>query len=356
MKNNKIENIKITKLDKSRVEIIGSISTEEFSSFRKKAIENINNEIVMDGFRKGKVPESTLVAKVGEMTILEEMAELALSKIYPEIIINEKIDALGHPEINITKLAKDNPLEFKIITTITPEIKLGDYKKIAKNSKAEKEENLEVSDKEIDDAILRIRKSRVDHSGHDHERMSPEEHEKAIENSMPELNDAFVKTLGDFKDIADLKEKIKFSLLEEKKIKAQEKKRIALSDAILEASSADIPELLIESETRRIEAQFSDDIDRMGVKLEDYLKHAKKTIDELRKEWRPHAEKKAKLQLILNDIVKIEKISVDAKEIEDEVKAILSHYKDANQEQARVYAETVLTNEKVYQFLESLEK
>ena len=145
-------------------------------------------------------------------------------------------------------------------------------------------------------------------------------------------------------------------MLEEKKIMAQEKKRIALSDAILEASSAEIPELLIESETRRIEAQFSDDISRMGVKLEDYLKHAKKTIDDLRAEWKPHAEKKAKLQLILNDIVKLEKINVDAKEIENEVKAILAHYKDANQEQAYTYAETVLTNEKVYKFLEEIEK
>jgi trigger factor len=356
MKKNKIENIKVTKLDKSRVEIIGSITAEIFASFRDKALENINNEITIDGFRKGKVPENVLITKVGEMSILEEMAELALSNIYPEIIISEKIDAIGHPEISITKLAKNNPLEFKIVTTTVPEIKLPDYKKIAKNIKTEKEDKLEISEKEIDDAILRIRKSRVDHSGHDHSGMSKEEHEKAIESSMPELNEAFVKTLGDFKDVADFREKVKFSLLEEKKIRAQEKKRIALSDAILEASSADIPELLIESETRRIEAQFSDDIARMGVKLEDYLKHAKKTIDDLRKEWRPHAEKKAKLQLILNEIVKLEKINVDAKEIEDEVKAILSHYKDANQEQARIYAETVLTNEKVYQFLESLEK
>ena len=352
MKTNKMENIKVTKLDKSRVEIVGSVPADIFSSFRKKALENINNEVTIDGFRKGKVPENVLIAKVGDMTILEEMAELALSKTYPEIIINEKIEALGHPEISITKLAANNPLEFKIITTIIPEIKLADYKKISKDLKNKKDEAVEISEKEIDDAILRIRKSRADHSGHDHEKMSDEEHEKAIEKSLPELTEEFIKSLGDFKDMADFREKIKLSLLEDKKVRAQDKKRIELSDAILEASSVEIPELLVDSETRRIEAQFSDDIARMGVKLEDYLKHAKKTLEDLRKEWRPHAEKKAKLQLILNDIVKIEKISVDAKEIEEEVKLILSHYKDANAEQAYTYAESVLTNEKVYQFLE----
>jgi trigger factor len=134
----------------------------------------------------------------------------------------------------------------------------------------------------------------------------------------------------------------------------QEKRRIALSDAILEASSTEIPELLINSEVRRIEAQFSDDVKRMGVTLEDYLKHAKKTIEDLRQDWRPHAEKKAKLQLILNNIVKLEKIVVDQEEVEEEVKHILAHYKDADKELAYTYAETVLTNEKVYQFLEGL--
>ena len=356
MQKNNIENINIKKLEKSKIEITGSIPVEAFSSFRKKALENINNEITVDGFRKGKITESVLVSKVGEMSVLEEMAEIALSKFYPEIIEKEKIDAIGYPEISITKLAANNPLEFKIITTVIPEIKIGDYKKIALKNNSKKEEKIEITEKEIDDAILRIRKSRVDHTGHDHERLTPEEHEKIVESSMPELSEDFVKILGDFKDINDFKEKIKLSLLEEKKIMAQEKKRIALSDAILEASSAEIPELLIESETRRIEAQFSDDISRMGVKLEDYLKHAKKTIDDLRAEWKPHAEKKAKLQLILNDIVKLEKINVDAKEIENEVKAILAHYKDANQEQAYTYAETVLTNEKVYKFLEEIEK
>jgi trigger factor len=182
--------------------------------------------------------------------------------------------------------------------------------------------------------------------------MTAEEHQKEIETSMPELNEDFIKSLGNFKDMADFRDKVKFSLLEDKKIRAQEKRRIALSDAILEASAVVIPELLIDSETRRIEAQFSDDITRMGVTLEDYLKHAKKTLEDLKKDWRPHAEKKAKLQLILNDVIKIEKIRVDAKEVEDEVKHILAHYKDADQEQAKTYAETVLANEKAYKFLE----
>jgi FKBP-type peptidyl-prolyl cis-trans isomerase (trigger factor) len=315
------QDIKIKKLDKSQVEISGSIKAEDFSSFRKKALQNINDEVTIDGFRKGKVPENILVGKVGDMAILEEMAELALSKVYPEIVINEKIDALGRPEISVTKLAINNPLEFKIITAVVPDIKLADYKKIAKEEGSKKVEIAEVTDKEVEETIERIKKSHENHEGHDHD--SPEE-----------------------------KERIKNFLIEDRKVQAQEKKRIAISDKLIEDSTIELPEILVGSELRRIEAQFSDDIERMGVKLEDYLKHAKKTIEEIRIEWRPSAEKKAKLQLILNEISKIEKISPNAKEIEAEVEHIISHYKDADRERVSVYAETVLTNEKVFNFLE----
>ena len=110
---------------------------------------------------------------------------------------------------------------------------------------------------------------------------------------------------------------------------------------------------MIESELHRTEAQFSADIERMGIKIDDYLKHAGKSMEDIRKEWRPHAEKKAKLQLILNAIAVAENVKPDKKEVEEEVDHILEHYKDADREHAAVYAETVLTNEKVFQFLES---
>lgn len=323
MKKQITKDLKIKKLEKSKVEITGSIPATELAQFKKKALQNINNEITIDGFRKGKAPENILVSKVGEMPILEEMAELALGQAYPEIIINENIDAIGRPEITVTKLALDNPLEFKIVTTVTPEIKLGDYKKIAKEVNKKPEETFEVTDKEVDDAVEKIKKSHADHEGHDHESL-------------------------------EAKEEIKKYLLENKKLQSKEKRRIEISDGLLETSTVEIPELLIDSENRRIEMQFTEDIGRMGVKLDDYLKHAKKTIEEIRAEWRPHAEKKAKLQLILNEIIKQEKLQVDTKEIEEEVGHILAHYKDANKEHAYTYAETVLTNEKAYQFLEEI--
>ena len=59
---------------------------------------------------------------------------MALSEYYPKILEENKIDAISRPEISITKLARKNPLGFKIKTATMPEMKLPDYKQIAKKS------------------------------------------------------------------------------------------------------------------------------------------------------------------------------------------------------------------------------
>ncbi len=346
----------ISKTGKSQVEIIGSVSAEILQSYRAKALKEINNSVTIDGFRKGMVPENILIGKVGAMAVLEEMAEMALSKAYFDIIVDNKIDAIGKPATQITKLAEKNPLEFKITTAVMPEMKLPDYKKIAaKEMKKSTADEEKVTDKDIEETILRVRKSHASHEGHDHEKMTPEEHEKALMANLPELTDDFVKKVGDFKDVPDFKVKLSAMLAEQKKSEVKDKRRLRIADAIAEATKVELPDIMVESELHRTEAQFAADIERMGVKMDDYLKHAKKTIEDLKKEWRPYAEKKAKLQLILNSISESEKIKPEPQEIEEEVDHIIEHYKDADRESAHTYAETVLTNEKVFQWLEKAE-
>jgi len=344
-------------LEQSQVEISGSIPTEVWEKYRPTALKNINEAVSIDGFRKGMIPENILISKVGEMAVLEEAAELAVSKAYIDIITDKNIDAIGRPEIRITKLAIGNTLDFTAITAIVPTVTLPDYTKIAavemKKSGTDEEK---VTEKEIEEAILRIRKSRISHDDHDHDKMTPEEHDKVIMDNLPPLTDEFVKTLGAFENITEFKTKVSELVLEEKKNSTNEKRRIRIADAIVAETTIDLPNLMLESELKRTEAQFKDDIERMGVTLEDYLKHAKKTLEDLRTEWKPYAEKKAKLQLILNEISKKEKIAPSTEEIETEINHIVEHYKDSDRERAGIYAETVLTNEKVFQFLEGKTK
>jgi len=359
--------ITVKKLPKSEVEIEGELESEVFESYFKQALKKLGERVKLDGFREGKVPESVLLANIPEMQILEEMAQLALNEHYPKILEDEKIDAISRPEISIIKLARNNPLGFKIKTAILPEIKLPDYKDIAKKiiSKiTDKEKNVEVTEEDLENTIMDIRKSRAPkvHMATSPQ-PSPEKGEGApsplqekagdeVKPELPEFNDDFVRALGPFKDVADFKDKLKANIKLEKENQQKEKTRLKIIEKIIDDSKLDVPEILVNIELDKILYKMESDITQMGLKFEDYLKHLNKTVEDLRKEFRTDAEKKAKLALILNEIAKAEKIVADEEQVAQEVAAILEHYKDADPERARIHAENVLTNEKIFQFLE----
>ena len=362
--------ITVKKLPKSEVEIEGELESEVFESYYKQSLKKLGERVKLDGFREGKVPESVLLSNIPEMQILEEMAQLALNEHYPKILEDEKIDAISRPEISIVKLARNNPLGFKIKTAILPEIKLPDYKDIAKKiiSKiTDKEKNIEVTEEDLENTIMDIRKSRAPKvhmtnttppdlplSGEDSSVPPDKGESKGVEPELPEFNDEFVRALGPFKDVADFKDKLKANIKLEKENQQKEKTRLKIIEKIIDDSKMDIPEILVNIELDKILYKMESDITQMGLKFEDYLKHLNKTAEDLRKEFKTDAEKKAKLALILNEIAKAEKIVADEQLVAREVAAILEHYKDADPERARIHAENVLTNEKIFQFLENL--
>ena len=345
--------IKITKLPKSEVEIEGELDAFIFESYFTKAVKKLGENLKVDGFRKGKSPENIIVSKVGDAHILEEMAGLAISEHYPKIIETEKIDAIGRPEISITKLARKNPLGFKVRTAVLPDIKLPDYKNLARKVIAkikDTEKDVVVTDEDLENTIMDIRKSRAQKK---HISDKSVKHSVSNTEELPEFNDEFVKGLGPFSGVEDFKIKLKENIKLEKENAQKEKTRLRIIEEIIEKSVFEVPEILIQVELDKILYRMESDITQMELKFEDYLKHLSKTREDLRKDFRIDAEKKARLSLVLNEIAKVEKMVTDPELVAKEVAHILEHYKDADPERAQMHAEQVLTNEKIFQFLES---
>jgi len=340
--------VEINKLDDSSVEIKSSISIDELKKYREKALEILGKDITIDGFRKGHIPENILLNKIGEMNLLNKMAELALSEIYPKIISENKIDVVGQPNITITKMVPENPVEFKIISAILPNFELPDYKKIAKKINSEKTEKITVTEKEISETIKQIQKRNSNNQANNEKSASSNQKD----NQDEELTDETVKKLGDFKDVKDFKTKLEENIKKEKTNKAIEVKRVKIMEAILSDTKINLPQILIESETNRIMAQTRSDITRMGLQFEKYLEHLKKTEEDLRKELRPDAEKRAKIQLILDKIIKVEKIKPNKEEETDNVEQILKQHTDADKEDVKKYIKMVLSNQEVFRLLE----
>ena len=152
----------------------------------------------------------------------------------------------------------------------------------------------------------------------------------------------------------DFKNKLKENIKIEKENTRKEKTRLKIIEEIIDKAELEVPEILINLELDKILYKMESDITQMGLKFEDYLKHLSKTKENLRGEFKKDGEKKAKLALILNEIAKVEKIIADEEAVAKEVANILEHYKDADPTRARMHAENVLTNEKIFSFLENL--
>jgi trigger factor len=346
-------NISIDKKPESEVVITGEIPIESLEHYRASVIKNLSKEASLPGFRKGHVPEKILVEKIGEQKILEDIAEQALGDAYPHIVMEHKLAVIGRPQVSITKLAPGNPIGFTIHTAVLPEFTLPDYKKIAKES-LEGPDDILVTDEEVDKVLMEVRRGRARLQKIEKEKAGEkiEEPKEGDKENLPELDDTFVATLGDFKTVADFKTRVREDLIKEKEMKAKEKKRVAMSEKIIEETSIPLPKIIIESELDKMMAQMEDDVARMNMKFEDYLAHVKKTREDLRKEWTEQAKKRASLQLILNAIAEKEKIAADHDEIHKQMDHILEHFKDANPDSVHTYVETQLTNEAVFQFLE----
>ncbi len=337
--------ISVEKKEKSEVVITGSISWDVFKDFEEKALGRLLAHLEIDGFRKGFVPKEIGKKHIGDELILSDMAELALSEYYPEILKEENIDAIGRPHIALTKLARGNELSFTITTAVLPEITLPDYKKIS-NEISTPETTL-VTDEEVEKVIHNLRELRA--YGHVH---GEENHDHNHDEELPIVDDAFASSFGDFKSVAEFRAKIQENIQKEKQQEAQDKRRMAIMEALMEKTSVDLPAVLVQSEQEKMMAQLEADITRAGMKLEEYLKQINKTKEEVQKEFLPQAEKRALSQLILHKIALVENITVPEKELQEETEKLLQMYPGADRTRTEAYADMVLTNDKVFHFLE----
>jgi trigger factor len=145
-------------LPKSQIEFLVELSAEEFQPSIEQAAAQISQEVKIDGFRPGKAPLDMIKKKVGEMSILEKAANIAIGKSFNKIVEeNAKEERIvGQPQVDITKLAPANPLEFKIVFSVLPKVTLGEYKDL--NVPATKPK---IDDKEVERVIDYLCETRV---------------------------------------------------------------------------------------------------------------------------------------------------------------------------------------------------
>ena len=157
-----------------------------------------------------------------------------------------------------------------------------------------------------------------------------------------------------------MEKNISEGILEEKKVKEQQRLRLEILVGISAKSRVELPEDMIDERLNEMVVRFDEELHAKGMELSIYLAHLNKTEDELRKDWQPEAEKQVTYALLLKKIAKDKNIKPSPEELQEATEKMLQAMAtrgDLDKENMNVEAlrEAIagdLTNEKVFAYLE----
>ena len=143
---------------------------------------------------------------------------------------------------------------------------------------------------------------------------------------LPELDDEFAKDVSEFDTLEELKKSIKEKLTKNKEQREKYETEEAVLKAVCEDSKLDIPSGMIELEIDNMLKDFEQRLSYQGLNLEQYLKMIGKTEEEMRKEYEPQAIEAIKSRLVLEAIMKAEKIEASEEEIKAKMEEMAKSY------------------------------
>src|SRR5438128_3714764 len=137
---------------------------------------------------------------------------------------------------------------------------------------------------------------------------------QVAEKVLPALDDEFAKTVG-VADLAGLRKAVRNELAHAAFHEARDDAAERAVEHALTTSQVEIPEVLVEDELDHLVADLKARVKEEGITFEKFLLQARKTEDEIRKEWRPIAERRAKSLLVLDAIARKEGVTVSGEEL-----------------------------------------
>ena len=143
---------------------------------------------------------------------------------------------------------------------------------------------------------------------------------------LPEADDDFAKDVSEFDTLDEYKADVKAKLEKKSEEAADREFENAVVDALIEKLVAEIPEPMFVAETENFLRDYDNRLRMQGLSLDQYTKYTGMTLDALRAQFRPNAEKQVKLRLALEKIAVLEALTVSDEEIEAEYTRISEAY------------------------------
>ena len=159
---------------------------------------------------------------------------------------------------------------------------------------------------------------------------------------LPELDDEFVKDVSEFDTVAEYQADVKAKLSEKAKAEAEREVENKLAEALMELLVAEIPEPMFEAETENYLRDYDTRLRSSGLDLKTYMQYTGLTLDAIREQMRPQAEKQVKIRLALEKIAVLENLDATAEEIDAEYSKIAETYRvDVEEVKKMIAAEDI---------------
>ena len=173
---------------------------------------------------------------------------------------------------------------------------------------------------------------------------------------LPSLDDEFAKDVSEFDTLKELKDSIKEKLEEENKKKEKYETQDAAVKAVCDNVEIEIPSGMIETEIDSMLQEIEQRLAYQGMKLEQYLQMIGKSMVEVRKEYEEQAKTSVKNRLVIEAIIKEEKIEPSKEDVDAKVKEMAELYGKKEEELKAndnfiKYIEDSMKNEKAVELI-----
>jgi len=271
--------VEVKKVDALKREMKFEIPREKVTEAMDSVYNEIGKHAKVKGFRPGKVPRHILATSHGQLA-KDETIKKIIPQAYHEGIHEHKLNPIDLPEITEVNL-KDGVLTFTATLDIRPEVKISDYKGI----KVERKKN-DVTEEEIQKTLEFFKKGRTDQE--------------------VTIDDNFAKGMG-FPSLEEFKVALKRQLEFDKDRNNRMDIENQMVEELIKNAKLIVPQSLVK---RQLYHRLNDALKRLksqGMKDEEL----KAKAEELQKQLEPVVEREVRVYLILEEIARLEKITVN---------------------------------------------
>ena len=165
---------------------------------------------------------------------------------------------------------------------------------------------------------------------------------------LPTLDDDFAKDVSEFDTFDEYKADMKAKIEKRHANAAEGAVEEKLVEALIEKLVADIPEPMFEAETENFVRDYDNRLRAQGLDLNTFFKYTGQTLDALREQMRPQAERQVKARLALEKIASLENVEATEEDVNAEYEKIAAAYGvELDQVKAAIDAEAIAADMKV---------